>query len=281
MLKINDPKKVFNKYIYDCLYDYSHPTEVHYGGASSGKSHGVVQKVVIKSLKHWDYPRRVLWLRKVAATVKDSIFQDVLECLSTFKLLPFCKVNMSDYRIELPNGAVFLFKGMDNPEKIKSIKGISDVVMEEATEFTLDDYTQLTLRTREKRHKDKQIYLMFNPVSKVNWVYKYFFVSKQPDAVIYQTTYKSNRFLDDSVKRNIELLAQRNEAYYKIYALGEFATLDKLIFPKYDRALLNRGSPAFSRLPSYFGLDFGLKLAPLCSNVHRKFSEPVNAGCAA
>ena len=142
MLKIHDPKKVFNKYIYDCLYDYSHPTEVHYGGASSGKSHGVVQKVVIKSLRHWDYPRRVLWLRKVAATVKDSIFQDVLECLSTFKLLPFCKVNMSDYRIELPNGAVFLFKGMDNPEKIKSIKGISDVVMEEATEFALDDYSQ-------------------------------------------------------------------------------------------------------------------------------------------
>nr|UYL16339.1 MAG: terminase large subunit [Caudoviricetes sp.] len=271
MLKINDPKKVFNKYIYDCLYDYSHPTEVHYGGASSGKSHGVVQKVVIKSLKHWDYPRRVLWLRKVAATVKDSIFQDVLECLSTFKLLPFCKVNMSDYRIELPNGAVFLFKGMDNPEKIKSIKGISDVVMEEATEFTLDDYTQLTLRTREKRHKDKQIYLMFNPVSKVNWVYKYFFVSKQPDAVIYQTTYKSNRFLDDSVKRNIELLAQRNEAYYKIYALGEFATLDKLIFPKYDRLLLNKQELSF--LPSYFGLDFGYVNDP-SAFIHVKVDEP-------
>ena len=69
-----------------------------------------------------------------------------------------CKVNNSAYRIELPNGAQFIFKGLDNPEKIKSIKGVSDVVMEEASEFTLDDYTQLTLRLRDKKHKQKQIF---------------------------------------------------------------------------------------------------------------------------
>lgn len=269
-LDFPSPEKVFNKYIYDCLYDYSHPAEVHYGGASSGKSHGVVQKVVLKALQPWKYPRRILWIRKVATTTKDSIFQDVLECLSAFQILKYCKVNMSDYRIELPNGSVFLFKGMDNPEKIKSIKGISDVVMEEATEFTLDDYTQLTLRIRERKHKNKQIFLMFNPVSKVNWVYSYFFVKKQPDAVIYQTTYKSNRFLDDATKSNIEMLANRNEAYYKIYALGEFATLDKLIFPKYERRLLNKQK--LTNLPSYFGLDFGYVNDP-SAFIHLKVDE--------
>src|SRR5699024_3471024 len=109
------PSRVFNKHIYDKLNDYSNFTEVHYGGASSGKSHGVVQKVVIKALKDWKNPRKVLFLRKVAATVKDSIFEDVISCLSTFKILEHCKVNMSDYRIVLPNGAMFIFKGMDNP----------------------------------------------------------------------------------------------------------------------------------------------------------------------
>lgn len=103
-----------------------------YGGASSGKSHGVVQKVVLKVLKHWNHPRKVLWLRKVDRTIKDSIFTDVIDCLSTWRLLPLCKVNNSNRTIHLPNGAVFLFKGMDDPEKIKSIKGLSDVVMEEA-----------------------------------------------------------------------------------------------------------------------------------------------------
>ncbi|HEM4055892.1 TPA: PBSX family phage terminase large subunit [Streptococcus suis] len=252
---INYPSRVFNKHIYDKLYDYSTFTEVHYGGASSGKSHGVIQKVVFKACQDWKHPRKILFLRKVGATVYDSIFEDVKQCLDYFQILDKCKVNNSAYRIELPNGAQFIFKGLDNPEKIKSIKGISDVVMEEASEFTLDDYTQLTLRLRDKKHKMKQIFLMFNPVSKVNWVYNAFFVKKPKNTVVYQTTYKDNRFLDDVTRENIEELANRNEAYYKIYALGEFATLDKLVFPKYEKRLLNKEKLA--HLPSYFGLDYG------------------------
>lgn len=254
-IKIKNPSRVFNKHIYDKLTDYSTFTEIHYGGASSGKSHGVIQKVVFKSLQAWKYPRKVLFLRKVGSSVYDSIFEDVKQCLEAWGLLGACKVNNSAYRIELPNGAQFIFKGLDNPEKIKSIKGISDVIMEEASEFTLDDYTQLTLRLRDKKHPFKQIYLMFNPVSKVNWVYNAFFVKKPKNTVIYQTTYKNNRFLDEVTKENIEELANRNEAYYKIYALGEFATLDKLVFPKYKKQLLNKEE--LKQFPSYFGLDYG------------------------
>lgn len=254
-INIKNPSRVFNKHIYDKLKDYSTFTEIHYGGASSGKSHGVIQKVVFKSLQAWKYPRKVLFLRKVGSSVYDSIFEDVKQCLEAWGLLGACKVNNSAYRIELPNGAQFIFKGLDNPEKIKSIKGISDVVMEEASEFTLDDYTQLTLRLRDKKHPNKQIYLMFNPVSKVNWVYNAFFVKKPKNTVIYQTTYKDNRFLDEVTKENIEELADRNEAYYKIYALGEFATLDKLVFPKYKKQLLNKDE--LSHIPSDFGLDYG------------------------
>lgn len=255
-IKLNiNPSKVFNRHIYDHLFDYDTFTEIHYGGASSGKSHGVFQKIVIKALKDWKKPRKILVLRKVGATVRDSVFADVQATLSYFGILNMCKINMSAFRIELPNGAEFIFKGMDNPEKIKSIKGISDVVMEEASEFTLDDYTQLTLRLRDKAHKQKQIYLMFNPVSKANWVYNAFFVKKPKNTVVYQTTYKDNRFLDALTRENIEELANRNEAYYKIYALGEFATLDKLVFPKYTKALLNKDD--LRHITSYFGLDYG------------------------
>ncbi|MDI5952681.1 PBSX family phage terminase large subunit [Streptococcus equi subsp. zooepidemicus] len=254
-IMIKYPSRVFNKHIYDKLYDYDTFTEVHYGGASSGKSHGVIQKVVLKACQDWKHPRKVLFLRKVGATVYDSIFEDVKQCLELWGLLDKCKVNNSAYRIELPNGATFIFKGLDNPEKIKSIKGVSDVVMEEASEFTLDDYTQLTLRLRDRKHLKKQIFLMFNPVSKVNWVYKAFFVKASKNTVVYHTTYKDNRFLDDITRENIEELANRNEAYYKIYALGQFATLDKLIFPKYDKQILNKDK--LSHLPSFFGLDYG------------------------
>ena len=269
-ISIKHPSRVFNKHIVDKLNDYSTFTEVHYGGASSGKSHGVIQKVVYKTCQNWKHPRKILFLRKVGATVYDSIFEDVKQCLESWGLLNSCKVNNSAYRIELPNGAQFIFKGLDNPEKIKSIKGVSDVVMEEASEFTLDDYTQLTLRLRDKKHKYKQIYLMFNPVSKVNWTYNAFFIKKPKNTVVYHTSYKDNRFLDKVTIENIEELANRNEAYYKIYALGEFATLDKLIFPKYEKRIINKDN--ISNLKSYFGLDYGFINDP-SAFMHVKIDE--------
>lgn len=256
-LNFKKPSNVFNRNIFEILTNYDNFTEVHYGGGSSGKSHGVIQKVVLKALKDWKYPRRILWLRKVQSTIKDSLFEDVKDCLINFGIWDMCLWNKTDNKVELPNGAVFLFKGLDNPEKIKSIKGISDIVMEEASEFTLNDYTQLTLRLRERKHINKQIFLMFNPVSKLNWVYKYFFEHGEPmkNVMIRQTSYRDNKFLDEMTRQNLELLANRNPAYYKIYALGEFATLDKLVFPKYEKRLINKDE--LRHLPSYFGLDFG------------------------
>lgn len=262
------PSRVFNKQIYDNLFDYSRFIEVWYGGASSGKSHGVVQKVVIKSLQKWKYPRKVLWLRKVDRTITDSIYEDVKDCLRTFGIYDLCKVNASSHTITLPNQANFLFKGMQDPERIKSIKGLSDVVMEEASEFTLDDYTQLTLRLREPKHQQRQLFAMFNPVSKLNWTYKQWFapgVKVDPKRVsIHQSTYKDNHFLDEENIATIENLKITNPAYYKIYTLGEFATLDKLVFPTFERRRLHPDELA--RLPSFFGLDFGLKLAHFGSN---------------
>lgn len=256
-LQIEKPSRVFNQNIFENLKKYNTFTEIYYGGASSGKSHGIAQKMILKALLNWKHPRKILFLRKIATTIKDSIFEDVIGNLTTLGVFEYCKINYSEYRIVLPNGAMFLFKGMENPEKIKSIKGISDIVMEEATEFTLDDYTQLTLRMRERMHPKKQIILMFNPVSKTNWVYKRFFESGKPekDVKIFHSTYRDNAFLDSRTKQNLENLLERNPAYYRIYVLGEFATLDKLVFPQYTTEILNKND--MREMPSYFGLDFG------------------------
>ena len=122
----------------------------------------------------------------------------LLDTLSKFKLLSYCKVNRTDFTVTLPNGSVFLFYGMDDAEKIKSIAGITDIICEECTELTIDDVTQLDLRLRAKA-ENQQIFFMFNPVSKANWVYKRWFA---PDAevdsentMILCTTYKDNQFL--------------------------------------------------------------------------------------
>jgi phage terminase large subunit len=64
-----------------------------------------------------------------------------LDILSQYKILTYCDINRTDYTITLPNGSVFLCSGLDDPEKIKSITGLTDAWLEEATEFTVDDFS--------------------------------------------------------------------------------------------------------------------------------------------
>lgn len=219
----------FNSAFYPYIRDYDHRFEIYYGGAGSGKSHFIAQKIIAKALV---YDRNVLIMRKVGATLKDSVWQLVLDTLSGLGLLQYCSINKSTFTIELPSGSTLLFKGMDDSEKIKSITGITDIWCEEATEFSEEDIEQLNLRLRA-RAEALQMFFSFNPVSKANWVYRRWFakgVEITADTVIHQSTYKDNRFLPDDYVATIEKMAKTNPTYYRIYALGEFASLDKLVF---------------------------------------------------
>jgi len=228
-LKLVLRHKDFNEAFYPFIQDYDHRFEVYYGGAGSGKSHFIAQKLLAKALV---YERKVLIMRKVGSTLKDSVWQLVLDTLCTLGLLQYCSVNKSTFTINLPNGSILLFKGMDDSEKIKSIVGITDIWVEEATEFVEEDIEQLNLRLRAKA-EGLQMFFSFNPVSKANWVYRRWFakgVEIGKDTVIHQSTYKDNKFLPEEYVATIEKMAKTNPTYYRIYALGEFASLDKLVF---------------------------------------------------
>lgn len=234
------------------IRDYKARVNVFYGGAGSGKSYFVMQKIILKAL---DSQRKVLIVRKVGATLKESVWSLTLELIHTGGLTPTVKqVNKSDLTIEFLNGSVLLFKGLDDSEKIKSINGITDIVIEEATEITLDDFTQLNLRLRSKK-PNNQIHLMFNPVSKVNWVYKYFFETKPDNCVIVQTTYRDNPHLPKEYVDSLHALENKNPAYYKIYVRGEFAPLDKLVFPVIHKRIISEDELTDAWF--WAGMDFG------------------------
>ena len=96
---------------------------------------------------------------------------------STFNLTPYITINKANFTIPLSNGSVFLFKGLDDKEKIKSIVGITDIWAEECSEFVDEDITQLDLRLRTKVD-NLQFYFSFNPISRANWTYKKWFAEK-------------------------------------------------------------------------------------------------------
>lgn len=253
-IELNISPKIFNTTYFPHLQDYSKRYEIYYGGAGSGKSVFLTQKLLIKAMAR---RRKVLVIRKFATTLKDSVFQLFIDTLKQWNIYSYCKINLSTYTITLPNDSIILFKGLDNEEKIKSIAGITDIWCEEATELTEDEFTQLDLRLRAKE-PDLQAFASFNPVSRANWVFKKWFaedaIVNPNTTMILKTTYKDNKFLPKEYTDALEEKARTNPTYYRIYALGEFCSLDKLIFNNWKVEEFNHNDIKGQLV---IGLDFG------------------------
>lgn len=231
MIKLKIDRSVFNTVYYPLLFNYSHRYEVYYGGSGSGKSVFIAQKLLIKLIQNRN--RKALIIRKFGTTLKDSVFQLIVDTLKKWKLFDLCRVHLTTYTITLPNGNTILFKGLDDSEKIKSITDITDIWIEEATELNLDEFTQLDLRLRALVD-NLQIFCSFNPISKANWVYKKWFEKgakySTDETYILKTTYRDNKFLPQAYINALEDKINTNPHYYKVYVLGEFATLEGLVF---------------------------------------------------
>ena len=102
---------------------------------------------------------------------------------------------------------------------------------------------------------------MFNPTSKESWVYKRWFAEDAEidtaTTFILKTTYKDNRFLPQEYIDALEEKKKTNPTYYRIYALGEFASLDKLIYQNVKIEDFDEKADDKKKLPLLCGLDFG------------------------
>lgn len=226
------------------------------GGAGSGKSYSMAQIIILDCIKH---ETKWLCLRKVGVTIKESIFSILKEVIYSEGLGDDFKINKTDRSFEyIPSGSIILTSGLDDPEKIKSIHGISKVWMEEATEFTQDDFKQLNLRLRGIGNK-KQYYLTFNPIDASHWIKGYFYDNKPDDCSHYNTTYNDNlKFLDAEYIHELEDLINRDQYYYDVYTLGIWGVLSKALV--FNNLLIHD----FEEKPwqnERHGMDFGFNHA--------------------
>lgn len=202
---------------------------VLYGSAASGKSYFVAQKIIYRILTQNDH--RFLILRKVARTLRHSVFQSIIDMLSYWRILHLFDIVKTDMIITYkPTQSTIIFAGLDDVEKIKSIAGITSIFIEEATEISEGDFTQIDLRLRGEMPNYKQIILCFNPISESNWVKKYWFDEPKNNSKTIKTTYLDNRYIDEEYKRVLHDLQFSNYDLYKVYALGEFGILRGVIY---------------------------------------------------
>lgn len=211
------------------LYFDHHRYLVLMGGGGSGKSIFAGRKLLERAVSEPGH--RFLVCRKVARTLRDSCFRQLLGQLAAHYPDAGQRVNRTDMRITFPNGSEILFSGLDDVEKLKSIYNITGIWIEEASELEEGDFNQLDIRLRGETRFYKQIILSFNPISALHWLKRRFFDTPDARALTHRSTYRDNRFLDAENIRTLEAFRETDPYYYAVYCLGEWGVIGQTVFP--------------------------------------------------
>jgi phage terminase large subunit len=232
-----------------------------YGGAGAGKSHFACQKILYRIMNEEGH--RFLIIRKVARTLRASVFQLFLDYINKWELSSEFKINKTDMTITFEgNGNMILFAGVDDPEKLKSIEGITGIWIEEANELYLKDFQELDRRLRGIFQVYVQIILTYNPILKTNWTYLRFFsdVTKKDleDITRLRTTYKDNVFIKED-KAYKKLLEGYTGNMRTVFTLGRYGMLENAIYINWEMI----DDDKFPQERAICGLDFGF-INPNC-----------------
>jgi phage terminase large subunit len=220
-------------------------TQIYFGGSSSGKSVFLAQRDVIKVLKGG---RNILVCRQVGNTLRGSVVQEINNVISEWNLSSLFSINKTDGTVTcIKNGYQIVFVGLDDVEKIKSMrpaKGVfTDVRVEEATETNEKTIVQLYKRQRGgSKSIKKTMTLSFNPILQLHWIYKRWFSAvgwaddqkeyHNENLSILKTTYKDNRFLTPGDVFDLE--NEKDLYTYNVYTLGKWGILGNVIFTNWQ-----------------------------------------------
>ena len=219
------------------------------GGARSGKSYALAQLLIMKAL---NYPGLNIGItRKTMPALKMTARRLILDLLSQYGLYQSANFNKTENYYQL-NKSRLQFFSLDDPEKIKSSE-FNYLWLEEATEFTYQDYlvllTRLSAPTQEPLKN--QIFLTLNPTDINCWIAKY--LLNQKEVCVIKSTYRDNKFLSKDYIQTLLSLKTYNKQAYKIFALGEWGASDSLIYTNWQP--VQKEPLSYDEI--FWGLDFG------------------------
>ena len=214
------------------------------GGTRSSKTYSLCQLFIIRALQTTGKTFTIV--RKTLPACKGSVYRDFLNILKELEIYSEEYHNKSELSYTLNNNLIE-FISVDQPTKIRCRKR-NYLWLNEANEFSYEDWTQLILRTTE------QVYLDYNPSDPYSWIYEK--VNTREDCTFIKSTYLANPFLDKETIIEIERLKDIDPDYWRVYGLGEIGTIQTMIFRNFNLVDDMQG-----RLIGY-GLDFGFTNSP-------------------
>ncbi|MCC0642661.1 PBSX family phage terminase large subunit [Clostridioides sp. ZZV14-6150] len=208
-----------NKYLYHVLK----------GGRASAKSTHIAFWLTMAMVK---YPVNTVCFRKVGNTIMDSVYEQLKETIEILGLTHLFQFKKSPMEIIfIPRGNKFIFRGLDDPQKIKSIKSAKYPIVfawfEEVAEIKTEDELSMVinsvLRGKLPKGIGYKIFLSYNPPKrKQSWVNKKFETHTLPkNTYVHHSTYLDNPHISEAFVDEANEIRIRNEFKYRWEYLGE------------------------------------------------------------
>ena len=251
---------------YNVAHDVFHHGHTHYdfsGGRGSLKSSTVSILVVLLIMQEQNKNIHAVVLRKVANTIRDSVFAQYIWAIGELGAAAYWESKVSPMElIYKPTGQKIMFRGADDPMKIKSIKvpfgyiGITH--FEEKDQFAgrseIRTILQSTMRGGEKYWNFES----YNPpISRDNWANKDS-LEEREDRLCHKSTYLEapREWLGEQFILEAEHLRDTDERAYQHEYLGIPIGTGGNVFEKLElRDISDEEISRFDRI--YQGVDFG------------------------
>lgn len=225
-------------------------TIVNVGGAGSSKSYSIAQLLIEKLCQEKN--KKIGICRKTFPALRMTALDLVVGLLKDYGIYNPNNHNKTNNTYKHKSNVIQFFS-LDEAEKIKSAD-FNYIWLEEANEFSYEDYTILKLRLRHPTvDEPNQMFLSLNPSDANGWIPTK--LLKEADVELIHSTFEDNPFLSKDYIKTITDLIYQDENFYKIYALGEWGLMQRRIYTNFK---------VIPRLPEItegqwaYGLDFGL-----------------------
>ena len=159
---------------------------------------------------------------------------EIREALDNYGI-PY-KENKSEGVMTFPTGSTISFKGLDDPNKIRSLN-MDFIYVEQAEEISKDVFNELESRVRGKASIEDygQLLLVITPSTKNHWIYKRFHLHKDdPKIEIIHFHYTDNSFVGEEY---IQMAEERKKFDWENYirlTLGLWQDTGGLIYQHWD-----------------------------------------------
>ncbi|MTD42474.1 PBSX family phage terminase large subunit [Erwinia sp. CPCC 100877] len=188
------------------------------GGRGSGKSSDIAHIITQLLMR---YAVNAVGIRYVDNTLEQSLYEQMKWAIDQQEVTHLFKFNKSPLRITyIPRGNYMIFRGAQNPERIKSLKDARFPFaigwIEELAEFkNEDEVTTITNSLLRGELEDGLFYKFFYsynpPKRKQSWVNKKYETSFQPEnTFVHHSTYKDNPYISKEFLNEVEATRNRN-----------------------------------------------------------------------